>query len=62
MKFFVNEHCMGCNLCIEICPSVFSKTEFGAAEAIREEAPSESIPDAQLAQDICPAYAIEKMA
>ncbi|MCQ2558791.1 MAG: ferredoxin [Oscillospiraceae bacterium] len=62
MIFYVNEHCIGCDLCIEVCPAVFSLTEFGSAEAIPEDVPQEHIPDARHAQDNCPAFAIEILA
>lgn len=62
MRFYVNERCMGCGLCIKSCPTVFSVTEFGAAEVIRERISEEHLPDARYALDNCPAFAIEEMA
>lgn len=62
MKFYVNEHCMGYELCIEVCPAVFSMTEFDSAEAIHGDVPQDHLLKAQYAQDNCPAFAIEIMA
>ena len=37
MKYFVNESCIGCGLCSQVCPEVFRMTEDGVAIASEEE-------------------------
>ncbi len=34
MKFKVNENCIGCGLCANTCPDVFSMADEGSAVAI----------------------------
>ena len=34
MKYFVNDNCIGCGLCAEICPEVFEITEIEPADQI----------------------------
>lgn len=62
MRFLVNERCMGCRYCLQICPAVFSLTEFGTAEVIVTEASGETLTRAWSALDHCPTFAIEAMA
>lgn len=60
MKFSVNDHCIGCGLCVNTCPEVFTITEGGQAAAI-EEAVSEEIKEqATEAMEACPVAAIEE--
>ena len=33
MQFFVNDQCVGCQLCACICPDVFQMTDAGVAHA-----------------------------
>lgn len=54
----VNENCIGCGLCVNLCPGVFAMNEQGVAQAVGE------VPEAQTAQagearDGCPVDAIE---
>ncbi len=60
MKFFVNENCIGCGLCPDTCPEVFSMTDDGVARAIDEDAPDEHEVSALEAMENCPVDAIEK--
>ena len=60
MKYHVNDACVGCGLCTETCPEVFSMGEAGFAVAIREEAPADALERAAAAADDCPVGAIEK--
>lgn len=59
MKYFVNETCIGCGLCIELCPEVFKMTEEGVAEAAGQEV-SGAEKTAKEARESCPAGAIEE--
>ena len=36
MKFFVNENCIGCGLCVSVCPDVFHMTPDGVSKAAEE--------------------------
>lgn len=62
MKYFVNNHCIGCGLCTVICPSVFFITDNNVAESTWEDVLPEDLTNAQHALDNCPVYAIEEMA
>ena len=41
MKYRVNDGCIGCGLCEESCPEVFSMTDEGVAKADEAEVPRE---------------------
>lgn len=60
MKYVVNDGCIGCGLCVGICPEVFSMTDEGVAKAIEEEVPVESKSAAAEAKDGCPVGVIEE--
>ncbi|WP_322631391.1 ferredoxin [Aedoeadaptatus coxii] len=60
MKYRVNESCIGCGLCVGICPEVFSMTDEGKAKAIETEVPADSEAAAEEAKDSCPVGAIEE--
>ena len=59
MKYFVNETCIGCGLCTELCPEVFRMTEEGVAEATEQEV-SGAEEAAKEALESCPVSAIEE--
>lgn len=57
MKYFVNENCIGCGLCVGTCPEIFEMTDDGVAHARDVET---SDPQANEAMENCPAEAIEE--
>ncbi len=57
MKAFVNEDCIGCGLCENICPEVFHMTDKGVAEG-SDEVPEGAVDSAIEARDSCPVSAI----
>lgn len=60
MKYFVNENCIGCGLCTEICPEVFSLNDNGVSVAIEGDVPPEQEGGAAEAMESCPVNAIEQ--
>lgn len=60
MKYRVNEGCIGCGLCANICPEVFSLTDEGVAKAIDAEVPADALDSAAKAMEGCPAGTIEE--
>ena len=59
MKFEVNERCIGCGLCVSLCPEVFEMLDTGIAHA-KSKAEGESIISLALeAKESCPVEAIE---
>ncbi len=61
MKFNVNDTCISCGMCANICPEVFHmRDDTGMAEAIGGIVPAESEAAAQEAMISCPAGAIEE--
>lgn len=61
MKFYVNENCIGCGLCCELCPAVFDMTDSGKAAALDLEPHGADEALAQDARRSCPAGAIEEV-
>lgn len=60
MKFFVNEDCIGCGLCVDACPEIFEMTDDNLAKAIDDHV-EPSLEDSALeAQQMCPVSAIEE--
>ena len=60
MKAFVNKDtCIGCELCTQICPEVFSMDDDGKSGAIDEEIDNEDEDAAVDARDSCPVSAID---
>lgn len=61
MKYYVNENCIGCGLCVNTCPEVFSMSDAGTAVAIDAEVPVEHTGEAANAAHGCPVDAIEEV-
>ena len=59
MKFRINENCIGCGLCVSICPQVFTMGDAGTAKAECGDVNPAYEGGALLAQDDCPVNAIE---
>ena len=57
MNVHVNENCIGCGLCVNMCGSVFLMTEEGVAAA-RDEIFPEQEGQVQEAAESCPVNAI----
>ncbi len=51
--------CIGCGLCPDICPEVFSMDDDGKAIASAEEIPEDVIDSAKEAEESCPVEAIK---
>lgn len=60
MKYYVNDGCIGCGLCVGTCPEVFSMGDEGLAVAIESDVPEEVLDTAAEAKDGCPVGAIEE--
>lgn len=58
MTAHVNEECIGCGLCVNICPKVFYMTDDGVAEA-GGKVTAEQEEHVREAADGCPTGAIE---
>ena len=59
MKAFVDKDlCIGCGLCAELCPEVFSMDDDGLAESINEEIDDAEVDTADDAREQCPTEAI----
>lgn len=58
MTAHVNEECIGCGLCVNICPEVFSMTDSGVAQA-SSNVPAEQEGLVREAAESCPSDAIE---
>lgn len=60
MKAMINrETCIGCGLCVEICPEVFAMGDDMIAVVIVEESPASALECVQDAAASCPVEAIE---
>ena len=60
MKAYVDKDtCIGCELCTQICPDVFSMDDDGKSVAISGDIPKELEDDAVEARDACPVSAID---
>ena len=60
MKYYVNENCIGCGLCVSTCPEVFTMADTGTAVAIESEVPAEHAKEAETAENGCPVNAIQR--
>jgi ferredoxin len=58
MNAHVNEACIGCGLCVNLCPGVFTMLDEGVAAA-KDEIPPEENGMVQEAAESCPVNAIE---
>lgn len=58
MKVIIEDGCIGCGLCTELCPEVFSLSEEGTAQVSQKEAEQnqEKVKEAQLG---CPVEVIK---
>lgn len=56
MKAYIDKDgCIACELCVEMCPSVFRMADDGNnAEVYVDEVPQEDIANAEEARDSCP--------
>ncbi len=60
MKFIVNENCIACGMCTDICPEVFEFSDDGLAHAAEADVDASLEPEAVQAMDSCPVDAIEE--
>lgn len=58
MEVHVNDSCIGCGLCPNLCPGVFTMTQEGVAAARDEIAPKYEDQVRETAES-CPVHAIE---
>ncbi len=58
MTAHVNENCIGCGLCVNLCPGVFTMLDEGVAAAL-DKVPPEQEGMTQEAAESCPVSAIE---
>lgn len=58
MKYYVNENCIGCGMCVNTCPEVFEMTDEGTAKAMNVNT---EMDEAQEAMEGCPVDAIEEV-
>jgi len=60
VKATVNDECIACGLCVEVCPEVFKMSDSGEiAEVIVDEVPDANQDSCREAADGCPVDAIE---
>ena len=60
MKAYVNKDtCIGCELCTQICPDVFSMDDDGKSVDIDDDVPANLQDEAVEARDSCPVSAID---
>ncbi len=60
MRYFVNDNCIGCGLCVSTCPEVFSMSDENVSVAMKEDVPEDCLDSAAQAKDGCPVEAIEE--
>lgn len=60
MKTRVNKDgCIGCGICVSICPDVYRFDENGSAESVVDTIPEGQITEAEQARDSCPVNVID---
>ena len=57
MKTSVNEDCIGCGMCVEVCPQVFELDGSGMSQVVGN--PDNCTDLVWKAADVCPVNAIE---
>ena len=57
MKTLVNEDCIGCGMCAEVCPEVFEISADGLSHVVGD--PDSCSDKVMQATEICPVNAIE---
>lgn len=61
MKYYVNENCIGCGLCVSTCPDYFTMADTGVAVAKDVEVSDELKADAAKTASGCPVDAIKQI-
>ena len=60
MKAIVDqESCIGCGMCIDICPEIFGYNNEDKSESLIDVIPDDVYEKASEAKDVCPVEAIE---
>ena len=59
MKAMVNDECISCGMCIDICPEVFSYNDEEKSQAIEGEIPADLEEKVTEAAGACPVGAIK---
>ena len=60
MKYYVNENCIGCGLCVSTCPEYFTMADTGTAVAMDAPVPVGHEGEATEAARGCPVNAIQE--
>ena len=58
MKVSINDDCISCGLCVELCPDVFDMPDDGKAFPKVDVVPEDQVDCAQDAADSCPTESI----
>lgn len=58
MKVTVDDSCIGCEVCVNMCPDVFQMGEDNLAHPTMEAVPEDKADDAKAAAEACPVEAI----
>ncbi|MBR3811389.1 MAG: ferredoxin [Agathobacter sp.] len=61
MKYVVNENCIGCGLCTNLCPDYFTMADTGKAVALEGPVPTGHENEAEYAAGSCPVDAIKEV-